>query len=131
MTVLASPAAGSTGAAPAMQTGTSHGQPPTLAPQAGALHSNSLAHGLQQAATVAIAPGAAHVAAATHAPPTSKSTRADHAVEALECVRMVLGMAKEALDACPISGVKAAVGALGEVLRVIQVGHHRLWLVLR
>jgi hypothetical protein len=90
-----------------------------------ALHMNSVVHGLQQATAVAASTSAPHIVAAARTPTIDQTARAKQAIDTFACVRSVLGVAKEALEACPVDGPKAAVGALAEALKLFQVRRQR------
>jgi hypothetical protein len=90
-----------------------------------ALHRNSLVHGLQQASAVAASTSAPHIVAATRTPSLDQTWQVTRAIDTYACVRSVLGVTKEALEACPVSGPKAAAGALAEVLKLCQVRRPR------
>jgi hypothetical protein len=49
------------------------------------------------------------------------SKRAEQAIVAIARTRAILGIAEKALDACPITGPKAAVVAISEGLKMFQV----------
>jgi hypothetical protein len=61
------------------------------------------------------------VAAAPSASGTNTGTRC---TEVLASIRTVLNVAEKALEACPISWPKAAVGAAAESLKAVQVCRH-------
>jgi hypothetical protein len=54
-------------------------------------------------------------------PPEKGSKRAEQAIVAIARTRAILGIAEKALDACPITGAKAAVAAISEGLKMFQV----------
>jgi hypothetical protein len=55
-------------------------------------------------------------------PPTVEgSKRAEQAIVAIARTRAILGIAEKALDACPITGPKAAVAAISEGMKMFQV----------
>jgi hypothetical protein len=54
-------------------------------------------------------------------PPVESSKRSEQAIVAIARTRAILGIAEKALDACPITGPKAAVAAISEGLKMFQV----------
>jgi hypothetical protein len=100
----------------------SGGKPkPASSSKSRALYPPSLKHGLLQATAIAASPSAPHVVASAWVPAIEPTPEAKKAVSTIACVRSILVVAKEALEACPIDGPKAAVGALAEVLKMVQV----------
>jgi hypothetical protein len=58
------------------------------------------------------------------APSASRTDTATRCTQVLASIRTVLNVAEKALEACPISWPKAAVGAAAESLKAIQVCRH-------
>jgi hypothetical protein len=81
----------------------------------------SLAHGLHQASAVASSPVAPRTHFAAIPPPVEGSKRAEQTIVAIARTRAILGIAERALDACPVTGPKAAVAAISEGLKMFQV----------
>jgi hypothetical protein len=56
--------------------------------------------------------------------PSGKSAENRKTTDRIQGVRTILGIAREALEACPTDIAKAVVGSVEKTLGVIQVGNY-------